>query len=189
MSHLSNKLAEFVFDELSAPEMAEAKRHVAQCSDCRQQVEQFQRTHAMLRVLPDLDPPRHIIFAPPERRSWLHVFDWRLALPVSAAIALIIAALIAVSPAPAPAPIIVSVPAPVPPAVQTQNVDYDRIISELRQSERVWLSGELDKRDKEIQRLRGELAYYDYLQRSIRKETWDNASSIQLLAQRSESRD
>ena len=101
--------------------------------------------------------------------------------------ALIIAILIALSPN--PAPVIVSVPAPAPPAVQAQNVDYDRIISELRQSERVWLAAELDKRDKEIQRLRGELAYYDYLQRTVLKETWDNASSIQLLAKRSESQD
>ena len=187
MSHLSNKLAEFIFEELSASDMAEAKRHVAECSDCREQVEQFQRTHAMLRALPDLDPPRHVIFAPPERLSWLRRFQWRLAVPVSAAVALIIAILIALSPN--PAPVIVSVPAPAPPAVQAQNVDYDRIIGELRQSERVWLAGELDKRDKEIQRLRGELAYYDYLQRTVLKETWDNASSIQLLAKRSESQD
>ena len=41
MSHLSGKLAEFIFEELSASEMAETKRHVAECSDCREQVEQF----------------------------------------------------------------------------------------------------------------------------------------------------
>jgi len=187
MSHLSNRLAEFIFEELSAPEMAEANEHLAQCSDCRDQVEQFQRTHAMLRALPDLDPPQRIIFAPPERPAWLRVFDWRLVAPVSAAVALIVAVLLALSPN--PAPVIVSVPAPAPPTVQAQNVDYERIVSEVRQSERVWLSGELDKRDKQIQRLQGELAYYDYLQKSVLKETWDNAANIQLLAQRAESRD
>jgi hypothetical protein len=189
MSHLTNKIAEFIFEDLSAHEMAEARRHLAECSDCREQVEQFQRTHAMLRALPDLDPPRRIIFAPPERPAWQHVFAGRLAMPLSAAVALIIAVLIALSPA--PAPLIVSVPAPAAPAVdrvQAQEIDYDRIISELRQSERVWVAGELGKRDKEIQRLQGELAYYEYVQKNVAKETWHNASSIQLLAQRSESR-
>jgi len=167
--------------------MAEARQHLAQCSDCRQQVEQFQQTHAMLRALPDVDPPRRIVFAPPERPAWLGIFDWRAALPVSAAVVLIIAMFVVFSPN--PAPLILSVPAPVAPAVQVQNVDYDRIISEVRRSERVWFAGELEKRDKEIQRLQGSLDYYEHLQHAVWKETLENAGSIQLLAQRSEQRD
>ncbi len=104
-----------------------------------------------------------------------------------AATALVIAILSAMTPVPAPVSIPTAASAPV--VVQAQNVDYDRIVRELRQSDRVWIAGELDKRDKEIQRLRGELAYYDNLQRTVLKETWNNASSIQLLAQRTESRD
>src|SRR5437867_3434548 len=187
MSHLSDKLTELIFEELSASEMAEAKRHLAQCSDCRQQVEQFQRTHAMLRALPDVDPPRHIIFAPPERPAWLGIFDWRAALPVSAAVALILAMFVLFSPN--PAPVIVSVPAPAPPTVQVQNVDYDRITREVGQSERVWLAGEVEKRGKEIQRLQGSLDYYEHLQHDVWKVPLENAGSIQLLAQRSEQRD
>ena len=182
MSHLTEKLAEFVFGELSALEMTAARRHVEECSDCRRQVEQFQRTHAMLKASPEMDPPRHIVFAPPERRTWLSVLDWRLAMPVSAAAALVIAILIAISPA--PAPIIISAQAPAPVVVQAQSVDYNQIVNELRRSERVWLASELEKRDKEILRLQGELAYYESFQRAVMKETLVNASSIQLLAER-----
>src|SRR3954462_3585587 len=73
MSHVNEKVAEFVFGELPAGEMAEAKRHLALCSDCRLQVEQFQQTHAMLKTSPDLDAPRHIVFdfeKPRVRRMW-----------------------------------------------------------------------------------------------------------------------
>jgi hypothetical protein len=167
--------------------MVEARRHVSECTGCRLQVEQFERTHFVLKNAPDLDPPRQIIFAPPEHRQWRPLFGWRWVTPLTAATALVIAILSALSPAPAPVSIPTAASAPI--VVQAQNVDYDRIIRELRRSDRAWLAGELDKRDKEIQRLRGELAYYDNLQRTVLKETWNNASSIQLLAQRTESRD
>ena len=187
MAHLEDKLAEFFYEELPATEMVEARRHVSGCTTCRLQLEQFERTHLVLRSTPDLDPPRQIVFAPPERRSWLPLFGWRWVTPLIAATALVISILSAMTPVPAPVSIPTAASAPV--VVQAQNVDYDRIVRELRQSDRVWIAGELDKRDKEIQRLRGELAYYDNLQRTVLKETWNNASSIQLLAQRTESRD
>ena len=62
MSHLNEKIAEFIFGELSEQEMADAQRHLAQCSDCREQVEQFQTTYAMLKSSPDAEPPRRILF-------------------------------------------------------------------------------------------------------------------------------
>jgi hypothetical protein len=74
-----------------------------------------------------------------------------------------------------------------------QPVDYERIIGELRASQEKLLANELKKRDtaqsKELQRLRSEIAYLDSVQAAIRRETYENASSIQLLAQKSESQD
>jgi hypothetical protein len=189
MAHLGDRLAEFFYGELMPPEMADARRHVAECGECRLQVEQFERTHLALKSLPDEDLPRHIVFAEPERRSWFSVFASRFGAPLTAAAALVIAVLALVRPVPVPAPMYVSVPAPVPVSVQSQEIDYDRIARNLREPERAWIASELDKRDKEIQRLRGELVYYEFMQRTVLKETWENASSIQLLAQRTESRD
>ena len=57
------------------------------------------------------------------------------------------------------------------------------------QTDRAWVATELEKRDNEIQRLRGELAYYENFQRTVMKETLQNGSAIQLLALRTKSRD
>jgi Tfp pilus assembly protein FimV len=191
MAHLNDRLAEFFYGELPASEMTEARRHVAECAECRGQVEQFQRTHLALRASPDLDPPRQIIFAPPETRPAWAIFDWRVFAPLStAAAALVIALFVALSPQPAA----VTVSAPpaatsAPVVVQAQEVDYERIVNEVRRSERAWTAGELEKRDKEIQRLQGELAYYQSFQRAVMKGNWENGASIQLLAQRMGSQD
>lgn len=190
MPHLNDKLAEFFYGELSSSEMAGARRHVSECSECRLKVDEFERTHLTLMRAPDVDPPYRIVFGRPERPSWSSRFDWRWLAPGSAATALVIAVVaVAIAMSPAPGPVVISASTPAPVVVQARDIDYNRILSELRQSERLWLAGELDKRDKEIQRLRGELAYYDNLQRSVWRETMENASSIQLLAQRSPSED
>jgi hypothetical protein len=185
MAHLNDKIAEFFYQELPASEMVDARRHVAECGECRGQLEKFEKTHLALRSSPDLELPHHIVFAPGERRSWWSLFDWRVAVPLSAAVAaLIVAVLVALSPTPEPVTVLTSTPAP----AVTQAGDYDKIIDEVRLSERQWLSNELAKRDREIQRLQGELEYYVSYQRVVREETLRNASSIQLLAQRTESR-
>jgi hypothetical protein len=191
MTHLKDRLAEFFYGELPAAEMTAARQHLMDCTECRVQIDQFEKTHLALRSSPDEEPARHIIFGPTNRRSWLSIFDWRLATTASAFAALAIAVLVALSPS--PAPLAVQVPAPAPVVVQAQTIDYDRIINEVRnevrQSDRAWIAGELQKRDREIQRLQGELAYYESFQRNvIWKETMENGSSIQLLAQRTEPR-
>jgi negative regulator of sigma E activity len=186
MNHLEDKVADFFYGELSASEMGDARNHVAECADCRVQVANFERTHLALKASPDQDPPRHIVFAPPGRRPWRSVFDWPAAVPsLAAAAALIIAVMVAMRPVPAPA----SVSTPAPVVVQAQDVDYNRIIDGVRQSERAWLVGELEKRDREIRQLQGELAYYESFQRSVLRQTMENASSVQLLAQRTRSQD
>ena len=192
MPHLSEKIAEFVFAELSSNEIAEAQRHLAACADCRNEVESFKRTHAFLKHSPDVEPPRRIIFEA-EKRS----FAWRWVAPLAAAAAIILAVLIA-------APIqvrwqdsqvtiafreISQNPAPVPDVIRepvAQPVDYEGIIATVRESQQVWLANELKARDvahsHEIQRLNGNVAYLESMQRAMYRDTLDNASSIQLLA-------
>src|SRR5580692_2320856 len=138
MSHLSERIAEFVFEELSAPEMTEAKRHLAECADCREQVDRFQTTHAMLRTSTDIEPPRRIMFEFEKPRAAAWIWRWLAPMAASAGVAIAI-----VSFAPRPQPQIVerivqqqAAAQPVPAAAQP--ADYQKIISELN---------ELKKRD------------------------------------------
>src|SRR5207237_6482796 len=88
MSHLNDRIADFVFEELSTGEMAEADRHIAECSDCRTQVEGFQRTHQLLKTSPDIDPPRNIVFEfeRPVRRAAGSFWRWLAPLAATAAL-------------------------------------------------------------------------------------------------------
>jgi anti-sigma factor RsiW len=92
MSHVTEILAEFVFEELSAPEMAEARQHIAACDECKNRVEQFQHTLVLLKAAPEVDPPRNIVFEfdkRPARRFW----QWMPAAVAVAALLLITVAL------------------------------------------------------------------------------------------------
>jgi hypothetical protein len=186
MAHLKDKLADFFYKELSATEMTDAKRHVEECADCRLQIQEFERMHVVLRSAPDWDPPRNIVFSEPQRRVWFSWFDWR-PLATSAAVAALIAGFI-VRLTPVPASMPAAMPAVPPTILQAEKVDYGQIVNDVRQSERAWVIGELRSRDQEIQRLRAEVAYYDSFQRAVMKETFENGSAIQLLAQRTEQR-
>jgi hypothetical protein len=174
MSHLSEKLAEFVFEELPMPEMVEARLHVAECSDCRHQVEQFQATHAMLKMSPDAEPPRRIMFEFEKSRaaSWM----WRWLAPMAAAAAV---ALAVVSFVPRPQGQIVErvvqqQAAAQPSQVAAEPVDYQKI--------QEWLTKELNKRDaaqgKDLQRVRGEVAELYKTQRVDYRQT---AEAMQYL--------
>ncbi len=187
MTHLADKLAEFFYEELPPDEMNATRQHVEGCAECRLQVKQFEKTHLALRSAPDLDPPRRVLVSVPDRRSWFAWFDWRQVATASAAAALVAGLVVGFSPV--PAPIAISSPAAVPVVVQSEKIDYNRILSEVQQADRSWLAAELKKRDQEIQRLQGQLAYYENFQRTVMRETLENGSAIQLLAQRTESRD
>jgi hypothetical protein len=192
MAHLNDKLADFFYEELPASEMVEARRHVAECGECRTQLQLFEKTHLALKALPEAEPPRRVVFAPGARPARWGVLDWRFLAPMAAAVAaLVLAVMPARSPAPAPVPVAVTAPAsaPVVPQAQPQNIDYDRIVDQVRQADRAWFADQLAKRDREIRQLEGQLAYYESYQRTIVKETMENASSIQLLAQRTPSQD
>jgi hypothetical protein len=167
--------------------MTDAAAHLETCADCGRQFEEFRRTYAMLKASPDGDPPRPMVFRVESRRavSWI----WRWAGPMAAAAALALAILTF---APRRQTLVerVVVQQPAPAAVETAGrpVDIDRIIAEVRSSQQAWLAGELKKRDavqiREIQSLRGQVAFLEAQQRKVLKETIDNASSIQLLAHR-----
>jgi len=182
MTHINEKIAEFVFQDLSAQEMAEARIHVAECSACREQVAQFQSTYAMLKTSPDVEPPRRILFEfeKPVVASW--IWRWLAPMAASAAVAL---AVVHFAPQPQPQIVerVIQQPAAQPAA---QPVDYQKIIDELRASQEVWLANELKKRDsangQEIRRLHSEVAALDYYQRKIERENWDTARDVQLLA-------
>jgi hypothetical protein len=192
MAHLNDKLADFFYEELPASEMVEARRHVAECGECRTQLQLFEKTHLALKALPEAEPPRRVVFAPGARPARWGVLDWRFLAPMAAAVAaLVLAVMPARSPAPAPVPVAVTAPAsaPVVPQAQPQNIDYDRIVDQVRQADRAWFADQLARRDREIRQLEGQLAYYESYQRTIVKETMENASSIQLLAQRTPSQD
>ena len=160
MSHLGERIADYVFEELSASEIAEAKRHLAQCSDCCAQVEQFQRTHAMLKASPDVDPPRNIVFEfekPPVRRLW------RWLVPAAAAISLFIIAIVLAG------------------NIHVQwrdsqlTIAFGRIIRPAETNQAALAM--------EIQRLQGQLAYLEDRQQKIERDNVATASTISLLAQ------
>src|SRR5687767_6558382 len=85
MSHLDGRIAEYVFEEMPEQELASARQHLAHCSECREQVEAFQHTHVMLKTVPDVDPPRRIVFEAEKRR--IAVWASRWLEPAAAAIA------------------------------------------------------------------------------------------------------
>ena len=186
MVHLSDKLADFFYNELSPAEMQNARRHIEECGDCRLQLQQFERLHVVLKSSPDWEPPRNIVFSEPKRSTWYSWFDWRPVAASMAAAAFVAGIIIRLSPAVPPMPI--AMPAPPPAIAQAERIDYGRIIDEVRQSDRTWMISELQSRDQQIQRLRAELAYYDNFQRTVMRETLENGSAIQLLAQRTEQR-
>src|SRR5439155_27364077 len=89
MAHLGDKLAEYFYEELSSAEMTEARKHVEACIECRLDLERFERVHLALRTAPELEPPRHVVFSPRERRSWLSWLEWCTAATAGAAVALV----------------------------------------------------------------------------------------------------
>src|SRR5262245_1903664 len=92
MSHVTERLAEFIFEELPASEMTAARQHLTECTNCREQVDRFQQTLTMLQAAPDLEPPRNIVFEfekPVTSRFW----RWFPATAAAAAILLMTVAL------------------------------------------------------------------------------------------------
>jgi anti-sigma factor RsiW len=188
MSHLSEKIAEFVFEELSPSEMAEARRHLSECSHCREQVTGFQSTYTMLKTSPDMEPPRQIMFEFEKPRVAAWIWRWLAPMAASAAVAL---AVVSLAPRPQPQIIervvqqqVAAQSSPAAQAVAAQSIDYRQI--------QAWLNSELKKRDaaqaKDIVRVQAAIEALDNYQRQVYRETEQNAGAIQMLAKLTETR-
>jgi hypothetical protein len=159
MSHVTEKLAEFIFEELPATEMAEAKRHLSECANCREQVDRFQQTLLMLQASPDVDPPRDIVFdfekpAP----SWI----WRW-LPAGVAVAALLVMTIALA-----------------GRVHVQWNDSQLTIAfgEIVPAQ----TDQAAELTTEIQRLKGHLAYLEGRQENVERETTAITAALQPIA-------
>jgi hypothetical protein len=147
-------------------------------------VDQFRSTYAMLKSSPDVEPPRRIMFEFEKPRTTAWLWRWLAPMAASAAVAF---AVVSFAPRPQPAPVVFTAQAPVVQAQPVaQPIDYQKIIDELRPSEQAWLANELKKQDaahsRDIQQVEGQLAVLDSIQRAVRKETIENAASIQYYA-------
>jgi hypothetical protein len=136
-------------------------------------------------MFPDAEPPRRIVFEVerPAFVSW--AWRWLAPMAASAAVALAI-----VSMAPRPQQqvierVVVQQPAATATPVAAQPIDYERIINELRD--------DIQKRDaaqrKEIQRVRGELAFVESQQWVARRNDAEIQASIQQIALKSDDRE
>ena len=199
MGHLNERITEYIFNELPSAEMVEARAHVAGCKDCRQEVEWFERTHSMLMTSQDVNPPRSVVFefakpAPVPARFW----KWVAPMAAAAVLAMgvVLAApiqiqwkdsqlTIAFGKAPAATTAAVPVVERVVEKVAAEPVDYARI--------QQLISDEVVRKDisrtKEIQRLRGELAYVEGLQQATERSVMGAEASIAMLVPRSPSED
>jgi anti-sigma factor RsiW len=204
MTHLGERITDYVFGEMSGKELEEAQRHIADCSQCSDEVRQLERTRATLRLSQDIEPQRHITFEVEKRPA----FGWRWLAPIGAAAAVIIAVLIAapmsiqwnesqltISFGAAPAPVVRNETANVAPPVRTvsEPVDYNRIISEVQkqlQSPPPSLAAQPVRLDVEqakiMQRLGDRLMYLESVQKSIERQNAVNADAIAQLTQKSE---
>jgi anti-sigma-K factor RskA len=160
MPHITEKLAEFIFEEMSAKEMADAKQHVSECANCREQVERFQHTLAMLKAAPETEPPRNIVFEfekPVAKRLW----RW---FPATAAIAALLVMTIALA-----------------NRVHVQWNDSQLTIA-FGQQIAPPQSDTTAALVSDIQRMQGRLAYLESQQQAIERETMVIATTIQPVA-------
>ena len=97
MTHLGEKISDYVFGEMGPLEFSAAQEHLRQCSDCARKVEELQRTRNLLQAVPDMEPPRPIVFEVERNRParpWL----WKWVPPAAAAMAASILTAVLMSP-------------------------------------------------------------------------------------------
>jgi hypothetical protein len=205
MSHLEDRLAEFVYEELPASEMDDARRHVGHCLECQGRVSEFKKVQHALEDLPEVEMPRRVVFVFSNDSIWRNFLSPRWLVPMATAAALVLVlvlvgpidvdwqesgVLIAFGEVASPP---TSIPEARQPVVtEPQPIDYERIVAEIEVRQQAWMDSELDRRvaaidvsnRQEIQRVRAELVYLSDLQRAAWKDTLENSSSIQLLAAR-----
>jgi predicted anti-sigma-YlaC factor YlaD len=158
MSHLTEKIAEFVFAELPKSEMAEARKHLNECADCREQVEKFHQTFVRLKATPELEPPRNIVFDF-ERPAASRVWRW---FPAAVAVAALLLVTIALA-----------------GRVHVQWHDSELTIAF---GQTTPSSTNQENLAAEIQRLQGHVAYLEGKQQGFERDAIVTASTIELLA-------
>ena len=62
MSHLGERITDYLLDEMTEPEKAEADVHLQQCPECAKQVESFKGLYFRLQAVPSVEPPRRLVF-------------------------------------------------------------------------------------------------------------------------------
>ena len=165
MSHLGERITDYVFEELSPAEMAEARTHVAQCGECRMAVEHFQRTRLLLQSAPDVDPPRSaaLVFGKRPGRTW----TWRWIAPMSAAAVLVLVVALFV-----------------PVQVQYRNSQFTIAFGKPQPSQPKQPSAETQNAEA-IQQLQDQVKFLKGLQDGQQREIYATAAYVQQLAQRS----
>ena len=132
MSHLNERIADFVFGEMTAPEAGEASAHLQACSDCSRQVAEFRHTYALLQSAPDVDIPRPVVFEVEKApaRTWLG----RWLPPLASAVAASILTAFLISPAPSSA----------------QPPSYEALVTEVQELQIQLKKWETQQRDEKI---------------------------------------
>ncbi len=167
MSHLEDRLAEFVFEELTEPEMATVRQHVAQCLECQGRVSSFRTVQHSLEQLPDVEVPRRMVFLPSATESKSSGWLWKWGVPAAIAAVLMLAVLLSGSlrfernpsgyavvlgPVNDAGQTVESQPGvaavPVSPTIDYASLDYtqiaDRIREDIRAEQESWFRSEID---------------------------------------------
>ena len=154
MSHLGERIADYIVGEMTDSEAAQASEHLRQCSECSKQVEAFKRTLTMLQSVPDREPPRPLVFEVEparQKRSWL----WQWASPAFAAVAASILTVMLMTPSAGP------------------SRDQAWLAAELSKRDAAHA--------QDMQRL---VDYWEGQKRAVRRENMETARTLQMLAQK-----
>ncbi len=171
------------------------------------------KSDRLLELVSDVEVPRRVVFVESRKsktKTWLPL---RWLVPAATAAALVLALVIggpiqfdrqesgmtiAFGALPEAEPLQAATQ---PVVVEPQPVDYEQIVARVTSEQQPWLESELESRiqrisaadGRKVQRLRAEMAYLSDLQpdlqRAALRDTLENASSIQLLAARTEVRE
>jgi anti-sigma factor RsiW len=129
MAHLGDRITDYVFGEMTTQEFSAAQEHLRECSDCAGQVEELRRTRNLLQAVPDVEPPRPIIFEVERKAAW-KPWLWKWAAPAAAAVAASVLTAVLMSPTQA------QFAAELEKRDQAHQMDLERVRSEIAYWER-----------------------------------------------------
>lgn len=126
----SDLLRDYAFDEVPGGERLAIERHLAECAECAQELDQLRLTTAALRILPDREIPQRIAFVSdkvfqPSPLARFAAGFWNSAARLGFVSACVLAAALIVFAYHRPAPQQVAITAPV-----ANNVDVSKQIND-----------------------------------------------------------